>query len=123
VSRRTANGRRRRLAPALAVSFALMAVLILAGCGPATPVDETSSSVDETSSSVDETSSPVGTSAAQEGSGTTATESDSTARAEVDASTGLDQEAAAAIENSVSEAESLLQDLDSEFQQDAAETN
>jgi hypothetical protein len=93
---------RRRVQPAtaLAVSFTLMVALVLAGCSD--PAGSTAGT-------------PIGTSAAPEGSGTTTPDPTDPGN------TGLDQEAAASIESTVSEAESLLAELDQEFQQDAAE--
>ena len=99
---------RRRVQPAtaLAVSFTLTVALVLAGCSDRT---------DRTNSTGSTAGTPIGTSAASEGNGTPAPDPADPG------DPGLDQEAAASIESSVSEAESLLAELDQEFRQDAAE--
>jgi hypothetical protein len=97
---------------ALAVSFALMTVLLLAGCaGSADPASPATAGTPST-----------GTSAAQEGSGTTGSEATASPASTADAGPGLDPEAAASIEDSVADAEQLLKELDQDFQQDDAAT-
>src|SRR4051794_40392610 len=92
--------------PALVLGFALVAALALTGCSnPAAPAEPRP---------------PSASSAAQEGSGTATTAPGST-RPKASA-TGVDPQAAASIESSVSDAESLLRELNQDFQQDAAET-
>jgi|tagenome__1003787_1003787.scaffolds.fasta_scaffold20757462_3 hypothetical protein len=91
--------------PALALGLALVAALALTGC----------------SKPAAEPRPPIASSAAQEGSGT-ATTAPASARPKASAS-GVDPQAAASIENSVSDAESLLRELNQDFQQDAAETS
>ena len=90
-------------APALAAGLALLAAVLLTGCADrATPVSDTS---------------PTASSA----SGPTPSAASGAASGASNGSVGVDPKAAGSIEDSVDQAESLLKELDQDFQGDAAD--